>query len=61
LREGIGKEKCVGKCVRLSRWRELKVVFYPPVPIERVRLCEIRQGGSCLFVISEKHVVWRGE
>ena len=63
LRERQAKEKCAGKCDRMSSWRELDLVmdFFMPVPIERVRLCDIPQGESCIFRISDRHVVWRGD
>ena len=61
LREGQAKEKCAGKCNRMSTWRELDFDFFMPVPVEKVRLCDIPQGDSCLFFTSRKHEVWRGE
>ena len=61
LRERQAKERCVGKCDRMGSWRELDFEFFLPVPIERVRLCDIPQGDTCIFRISDKHKVWRGE
>jgi hypothetical protein len=63
LREGQAKEKCAGKCDRMGKWRELdfQLEMLPPVPIEKVRLCDIPQGESCMFRIVKEHKVWRGE
>ncbi len=61
LREGQEKRECAGKCDRMGKWRELDFDVTIPVPIELVRLCDIPQGESCIFRISDKHKVWRGD
>jgi hypothetical protein len=61
LREGRDKVSCVGKCDRIGQWRELDFDFFLPVEIELVRLCDVPQGESCIFRISDKHKVWRGD
>ena len=61
LREGLDKAGCAGKCDRMGQWRDLDFDFFLPVDIELVRLCDIPQGESCIFRISDKHKVWRGE
>ncbi len=61
LRESQGKEGCVSLCDRMGQWRELDFDFFLPVDIELVRICDIPQGDSCIFRVSDKHKVWRGE
>ena len=52
------KKECYRYCSFLERWRQEEFLLLPPVPIEQVRLGEIRQGESCLVVISEVQMVY---